>query len=345
MSNPTEFQLGRGLDIGTSFIISARGLEKDQKIQYSEFRDAFLRLQSSSPIAKKMMAKGLKGQQYFEDTDGSYIIVGQDAIERAIERNTSVYRPLVKGIISPREKQARRILRYIFKEILGEPTKPEERIVYSVPAQPIDQEEENFDVSFHIDAISNDLKSLGYSPSSLNEGEAVCYSELESNDYSGICLSFGAGAVNVCLMSAGEGIIKYSTSKSGDYIDRMAAQATATADTVVQVEKEASSFQVGQEVAGNPILSAVSLYYVRLIDYTVQSLVSHISQVQNLPKFNKPIPIVLAGGTSRANGVTELFSSLIEQYKKDLPFEISEVRLATNPLYAVARGCFLASQL
>jgi len=59
-----EFLHGVGLDIGTSYIISAREYKEGGKIRYSEFRDAFLKLKPSSPIAKKMMAKGLKGQQY-----------------------------------------------------------------------------------------------------------------------------------------------------------------------------------------------------------------------------------------------------------------------------------------
>jgi len=124
-----EFLPGRGLDIGTSFIIGTREYQPAQteegqpaegsKVRYTEFRDAFLKLKPSSPIAKKMMEKGLKGQQYFEDVDGSYIVVGQDAIERSIERNQSANRPLVRGVIAPKEKQARRILRHIFKEVLG----------------------------------------------------------------------------------------------------------------------------------------------------------------------------------------------------------------------------------
>lgn len=342
------FISGRGLDIGTSFIISAREMTEEGKVMYTEFRDAFFKMKPSSPIAKKMMEKGLKGQQYFSDVDGSFIVVGQDAIERSIERNQSANRPLVRGVIAPREKQARRILRHIFKEILGQPEAEGEKVVYSVPAQPIDQSGDDFDVGFHTDALNNDIRALGFTPSPLSEAEAICYSELEADDYSGICLSFGAGMVNACLMSAGEGILHYSTTRSGDWIDRMAAQATATPDTVVQVEKEGTSFEIGQEISGNPILSAVSLYYVRLIDYTVQHLINRLLQANDLPKFKAPLPIVLAGGTSRAKGfATQFQNALTERNQGDteLPFEIKEVRSAKDPLRAVSRGCLLASQL
>jgi hypothetical protein len=345
----TKFLPGRGLDVGTSFIISSRQYEEDDnKVQYTEFRDAFLKLKPSSPIAKKMMAKGLKGQQYFEDVDGSYIVVGQDAIERSIERNVSANRPLDRGVISPHEKQARRILRHIFKEILGKPAIPGEKVVYSVPAQPIDQSADQFDVGWHTDAINNDLRALGFNPSPLSEAEAICYSELEGDDYTGVCLSFGAGMVNACLMSSGEGILHWSTTRSGDWIDRMAALATAQPDTVVQVEKEHSSFMIGQEIPSNPILSAVSSYYVRLIDYTVQHLLHRLLKAEHLPKFSEPLPIILAGGTSQAKGFVEQFQKTLDENNKgdlELPFEIKEVRAAGSQLRAVSRGCLLASQL
>lgn len=343
-----KFLTGRGLDIGTSFIISSREYEEGGKIRYTEFRDAFLKLKPSSPIAKKMMEKGLKGQQYFEDVDGSYIVVGQDAIERAIERNQSAERPLVRGVISPKQKQARRILRHIFKEILGEPQEEGEKVVYSIPAQPVDQHDEDFDVGFHEDALNNDIRGLGFTPSPLSEAEAICYSELEDDDYSGVCLSFGAGMVNACLMSSGEGILRWSTTKSGDWVDRMAAQATATEDTIVQVEKEGSKFTIGQEIPGNPILSAVSLYYVRLVDYTVTHLVHQLVNADNLPKFSNPIPVVVAGGTSKAEGFVGQFRNSLEKIAVgdlELPFQVKEVRSAKDQLRAVSRGCLLASQL
>lgn len=344
----SEFQPGRGLDIGTSFIICSRQYAAEDKVIYTEFRDAFYRLKPTSPIAKKMMAKGLKGQQYFEDVDGSYIVVGQDAIERAIERNASANRPLVRGVIAPREKQARRILRHIFKEILGTPAVENEKVVYSVPAQPVDQSGEEFDVGFHTDAINNDLRALGFDPSPLSEAEAICYSELEADDYTGICMSFGAGMVNVCLMSAGEGILHWSTTRSGDWVDRMASLATASPDTVVQVEKEHTQFTVGQEVEKSPILSAVSLSYVRLIDYTVQHMLARLLQASDLPKFTAPLPIVLAGGTSQAQGFVQQFQKSLEERNQgdsELPFVIKEVRAASSQLRAVSRGCLLGSQL
>lgn len=333
--------MGVGLDVGTSFLICAEE-SSEGEVKYAEFRDAFFRMKPATPIAAKMMEKGLKDLSYFKDTDGSFVVVGSDAIAKAIERNGSALRPLARGVLNPQQPEARRVLKFILSQLVGKPDKPGQTLVYSVPAQPIDQGEEDFNTGFHEDVLKKDLGELGWDAQPLNEAEAICYSELENDDYTGICLSFGAGMVNVCVMSSGEPVLRFSTTKSGDWIDRMASQSTAQPDSVVQVEKENGIFTVGKE-STNPILSAVSSYYVRLIDYTVSNLAKRLAGASDLPKFTDSIPVVVSGGTSRASGFVEAFDKRLQQ--SDFPLQISEVRHAKDPLRAVARGCLLAASM
>lgn len=332
--------MAQGLDVGTSFLIRAK--ESETGVEYKEFRDAFFRMKPATPIAAKMMEKGLKDLTYFKDTNGSFVVVGLDAIAKAIERNDSALRPLRRGVLNPHEPEARRVLKFILSQLVGSPQTPGETLVYSIPAEPIDQGEEDFNTGFHEDVLKKDLGELGWNAQSLNEAEAICYSELENNDYTGICLSFGAGMVNVCVMSSGEPVLRFSTTRSGDWIDRMASQSTAQPDSVVQLEKENGTFIVGEE-SSNPILSAVSSYYLRLIDYTVANLSRRLSKSSDLPKFTTPIPIVVSGGTSRAAGFVEAFKKRLDV--AEFPLEVSEVRPATDPLRAVARGCLLSACL
>jgi hypothetical protein len=333
---------GVGLDIGTSFIIAAKEV-KGGKVNYTEFRDAFFRLAPSSPVASKLLEKGLHNKKYFKDTDGSYIVVGQDAIEKAIERHTSAKRPLYRGVISPKEKDARRVLKFILKDLLGPPQIEHEKLIYSIPAQPIDQSDEEFDTGYHEDALRNDLREFGYDASPINEAEAICFSELAEDEYTGIALSSGAGMNNICIMSSGEVVSKYSITKSGDWVDRMAAASLNEADSIVQVEKEHGDFLVGEEVPGNPILTAVSLYYTRLIDYICKHLVAQLAS-STLPKFSAPIPLIIAGGTSRARGFKEYFGVRLETLLREsnVSIKISEIRYAKDQLRAVSRGCLLA---
>ena len=333
--------MGLGLDVGTSFVIAAReGAEGT--VDYKEIRDAFYCINPTTPMARQMIEKGLANKKFLKDTDGSFIVIGADAIEKAVERHESAKRPMVRGVLAPGEKNARRILKHILHDVIGEAQTPGEKLVYSVPGQPVDQPVDDFDVGYHEDILRQDLGEKGYNAQPINEAEAICYSELEDNDYTGIALSHGAGMVNVCVTSNGEAIAHFATTKSGDWIDRMVANATGLPDSVVQTEKEGGGFVIGIQ-SENELLNACSAYYERLIIYTIQNLKAALEKSGQLPKFKDPLTIVLAGGTSRAAGFVEKFREKLDEI--GLPVQVKEVRHARDPLRAVARGCLIASTL
>ena len=332
--------MSRGLDVGTSFIVLSS--EKDGNIEYKDFRDAFYVIRPTTPVATKMIEKGLSGKTFIKDTDGSFIILGKDAIEKAVERNDAAKRPMYRGVVSAKEKNAKRVLAFILKEVVGQSSEPGEKLVFCIPAQPVDQEDEDFDVGYHEDVVKTVLAECGYDARAINEAEALCYSELEDDDYTGVAISCGAGMTNVCVMLNGEPTVVFSTTKSGDWIDRMSAVATGETDSVVQAEKEGGNFKIG-EPNDNPVLSAVSSYYERLIDYTTKQLAFALTNHKSLPKFKNPLKIVVAGGTSQAQGYVENFKQKLEE--NNFPLPVKDVVHASDPLHAVSKGCLIASQV
>ncbi|MFN9903128.1 MAG: hypothetical protein ACK55Z_31030, partial [bacterium] len=76
--------MGKGLDVGTSYIVLSQ--EQEGNMVYKDFRDAFYIIKPSTSVATKMIEKGLNGKVFIKDSDGSFIILGKDAIEKAIER-------------------------------------------------------------------------------------------------------------------------------------------------------------------------------------------------------------------------------------------------------------------
>lgn len=332
--------MSKGLDVGTSFIVMSS--YQEDNILFKDFRDAFYTIKPSTPIANKMIEKGLAGKIFVKDADGSFIILGKDAIEKAVERNDTARRPMYRGVVSVKEKQAKRVLAYIIQEVVGRSSEENEKIVFCVPAQPIDQEDEDFDVGYHEDVVKTILSEIGYDAKSINEAEALCYAELSDNDYTGIGISCGAGMTNVCVMLNGEPTVVFSTTKSGDWVDHMSAIATGEPDSVVQVEKEAGGFKIG-EPNENPVLSAVSSYYERLIEYTAKQLSATLANHKSLPKFKHPIQIVVAGGTSQADGyIDKLRDKLLGS---QFPLQIEVVRHSQDPLHAVAKGCLIAASI
>ena len=329
-----------GLDVGTSYIVLAK--QDGDNVVYKDFRDAFYIIKPSTPVATKMIEKGLSGKIFIKDSDNSFILLGKDAIEKAIERNDTAKRPMYRGVVSSKEKDAKRILSFILNEVVGQSSEPNEKLVFCVPAQPVDQEDDDFDVGYHEDVIKTILKDSGYEARSINEAEALCYAELSDCDYTGIGISCGAGMTNICVMLNGEPTVVFSTTKSGDWVDRMSSVATGEPDSVVQAEKEGGGFTIGQP-NDNTILSAISAYYERLIDYTTKQLSVALSNHRLLPKFKNPLTIVIAGGTSQASGYVDYFAAKLKE--NHFPLQIKEVKHAADPLHAVAKGCLIASQI
>jgi actin-like ATPase involved in cell morphogenesis len=331
---------GIGLDVGTSFIVLSK--EANKGIEYTEFRDAFYVIRPTTPVASKMIEKGLAGKVFIKDTDGSFILLGKDAIEKAIERNDTAKRPMYKGVVSAKEKDARRVLSFILKEVAGTAPEPNTKLVFCVPAQPVDIQDDDFDVGYHEDVVKSILAECGYDARAINEAEALCYAELEKEDYTGIAVSCGSGMQNVCVMLNGEPTVRFSVTHSGDWLDRMVAVATGEKDSVVQAEKEHGDFTVGEE-NDNPILNAMSAYYVRLIDYVTKYISQALNNHPLLPKFKEPLTVVIAGGTSLAKGYVDTFTEKLKENNFPLPIKI--VKHAQDPLHAVAKGCLIASKV
>jgi len=331
--------MGKGLDVGTSYIVLSE--DSANGVVYKDFRDAFYIIKPTTPVATKMIEKGLSGKVFVKDND-SFIILGKDAIEKAIERNDNAKRPMSKGVVSAKEKDAKRVLAFILKEVAGKASEQNEKLVFCIPAQPIDQEDEDFDVGYHEDVVKSILAECGYDAKAINEAEALCYAELADEDYTGIAISCGAGMTNVCVMLNGEPTLVFSTTKSGDWVDRMSAIATGEKDSVVQAEKEGGGFIIGEH-NDNPVLSAISSYYERLIDYTTKQLTATLTDHKSLPKFKNALTIVVAGGTSQAKGYIENFTQKL--LDNNFPLKIKIVRHSSDPLHAVAKGCLIAAKV
>ncbi len=66
-----------------------------------------------------------------------------------------------------------------------------------------------------------------------------------------------------------------------------------------------------------------------------------ISRAEKLPKTDRPIPIVLSGGTAKPKGFKEIFEKALRS--RPLPIEIGQLRMATDPFTATARGSLIAA--
>lgn len=329
--------IGKGLDIGTNMIIAAE-IDENGVANFKMQRDAFYKIIPKSEVNKNSIRRALEKRGANFIIDGvNFVVVGEDALEIAIERNDVAKRPLRRGILSPKEKDSLPMLKLIIKNLVGNGDGGV--IVFSVPAKPIDT---SFDIVYHTEMMKGYLKEMGYNAIPINESFAIGLSELLDEEHlTGICLSYGAGMTNTSIIHEGDPLIEFSMARGGDFIDQSVGNALDESPSLVQLEKESGVDLINPS---NKIIEAVSVYYSSVINYTLENIIYELNRRPNeLPKFRSPVPIVVSGGLALAKG----FVAKVEQSLAQLnfPIKISEVRRAKNPMTAVANGCLLAAQL
>lgn len=326
-----------GLDIGTNLIVSATKDEEGNSV-FSKQRDAYYRIVPKTAVNKKSIQMSLDKREanYIIEKD-TFVVVGEDALLIASERNDVAKRPMVRGVVSPKDKASLPMLKFIIENLVGKGTSGD-KLVYSIPAAPIDDE---FDITYHQEMMSMYIRKMGFEPQPMNEAFAVALSELLDDGLTGICLSYGAGMTNVSVVHEGDPLIEFSLTRAGDYIDRSVGNALDMSPSLVQMEKEAGT---DLNKPTNKIMEAVSIYYSSVIDYTLQNIAYELIQrKKKLPIFREPVPIVVSGGLTYAKG----FVGKVENVLKNIefPINIGEVRRAEDPSTAVANGALLAASI
>ncbi len=327
-----------GLDIGTNSIIAGISEDGGDPV-FRNQRDCFYRIIPKTAVNKNSIKISLDKRKvsYVEDEDGSFVIIGQDSLDIAIERNDIAKRPMIKGVISPKDRASLPMLKYIIESLIGKGEKGD-KCVYSVPAPPVDG---NFDILYHQELMGIYIRQMGFEATAINEAFAVTLSELVASGLSGCVVTYGAGLCNFSIIHEGDPLIQLSVQRSGDYVDTSVATALDISPSLVQMEKEAGTDLYNPTTK---IGEAISVYYQSVINYTVQRISNELKiKEKELPRFRDPVPIILAGGLTLASGFVKMFKSSIELV--DLPIEVGEIRLAENPMFSVANGALLAAMM
>ena len=329
--------MGVGLDVGTNMLV-AGSMNSDGEATFKMERDAFYRIVPKSDVNKQAIRASLekRGANFIVDED-DFIVVGEDALQIAMERNDASSRPMKRGVVSPKEKNSLPMLKLLISNLVGEGD-GDTPLIYSVPAKPVDG---IFDIVYHTEILNMFFREKGFNAHPINEAFAIALSELVEDSLTGIAMSFGAGMCNVSVIHQGDPLVEFSITRSGDFIDQSVANALDMSPSLVQLEKEAG---VDLFNPTNKIMEAVSVYYSSVINYVLQNISYELkNREKELPIFRDPVPIVVSGGLTLAEGFTKMFEERVAGV--ELPMKISEVRRASSPMTCVANGCLLASQL
>ena len=143
----------------------------------------------------------------------------------------------------------------------------------------------------------------------------------------------------MCLAYLSVPVFTFALGKGGDDVDEAVGEVTGETATRVKAIKEEGldlSHKTRSKVAG-----ALQIYYDDLIATVVEGIGEALSRSDRIPKLDKPLPVVLGGGTALPKGFVTRFSKALEE--ENLPIELDAVRMAKEPLTATARGALLAA--
>ena len=318
-----------GLDIGTSRVCLAQ--RAGEEFHYETQLNAFVTIPYS-----KLTENVLRKENVPHTITGPSIVVhGNESDRFADLLNVETRRTMNRGLLNPTEPSSLDMLRKIVESLLAK-TKDRGKLCFTVPAAPLGAEE---NLTYHETTLRQVLSDLGYEVMSINEGLAVVYSELESSNYTGIGISCGGGLCNVCVSYLSVPVLSFSVSRAGDYIDSSAAAITGERANRVRITKE-DSFHFNGFFA-DKLQQALSVYYDEMIQSLVLAMKQAFSSSRNLPKQNRPLPIVVSGGTALPAGFLSRFEKIL--LEAELPIPTADIRLAQDPLHTSARGALVAA--
>ncbi len=325
----TKTSTAVGLDVGTSRVVVARNA--GDSYNYESTLNAFVNIPYS-----KMTESVLKKESVpFSVDDSKIVVLGNESERFADLLSTDIRRPMNRGLLNAGEPDSLKLIQQIVGTITGR-AKPGEKICFTVPAAPLGSEE---NLTYHEASLRQVLTELGYEVKSINEGLAVVYGELEDTNFTGIGISCGGGLCNVCLSYLSVPVLSYSVAKAGDYIDSSAASVTGELANRIRIVKEQSFYLNGH--SADKVQQVLGVYYDELINALVMSLKQAFSNGHAVPKIGKSIPLVLSGGSALPKGFRDRFEKILNE--SDFPIQLSEVRMAKDPLVTSAKGALVAA--
>lgn len=331
-----------GADVGTYNLVVCKR-DKDKNFVFKREINAFIEIPLNDRFVFNMMKNSGVPLIEWKEANVAYAL-GEAAVNIAYSMNQlELKRPMVSGTLNPKEKHAQQIMNIMLHSLLDNVSSNKEILYYSVPANAVNSETDadyhSFILKAMFDSFEDEQTHHKVDAHPINEALAIVYAELENKARTGIGVSCGGGMVNVAFAIFGAPVFNFSLVNSGDWIDKQAAKATGESIAFINKEKEKVNLL---EASDSMVQRAIKAQYEIMIQKTITGIKKGLEDVGNKARTNKPIDIIVAGGTSSPVGFDVLFSDLIK--KANLPIEIGNVIRPTDPLYSVAKGCLLAAE-
>ena len=331
-----------GYDVGTMFCQMAKQ-DSGGSTAMSTIRNAFVEIPESEDVEEVLFRNGW---QWVRDGK-SVFVIGEDSVQVAklFPGKVEIRRPLQDGVLNKNEEKKNIVLASIIESQLGKAIGEGSVVATCISSPCIDG---SGDSTFHTARLKGMFSRLGWNVKVIEEALAVVLSErpcVIDDDgsevpYSGIGMSFGAGRANCMLAFKGMPILGMSVSRSGDWIDKMVSEQTGVPIAQVMEIKE-KKLDFNKIDMDNDVMFALDAYYDAMLKHVFSLFAKKFKEVKS--DFNKPLDIVLAGGTSMPSGFDKKVDSIVRSF--DLPFKINSVRKSKDPRNSVVTGLLTQAEI
>ncbi len=326
-----------GVDVGTSRLVVYKSSADEPPTLTTEL-NAYIELPKISSVLTSLNNRKVPCRI----RDNEVLVIGQWSTTFAELFHSELLRPMSDGCVNAGSDQAMSVLETLLEQVLGPQRSSNISLVFSVPSKGLGTSRPSpADLAFHQAYLEQQFKRLGYSAYALREGEAVIYSALADENYTGIGISFGAGLCNISFTYLSVPILDFHVARGGDWIDTNTAAVLNEKATRVRLLKERGLSL--RDDGGTALYRSLSLFYRQAIEAIVAEMCAVFRNHEDMPQLDEAIPIVLAGGTAIPPGFADAFRQALGT--ANFPLQISEVRLARDPLNATAEGCYRYAKL
>src|ERR1035437_1363671 len=223
-----------GVDVGTSRLVVYRSAGDGPAALTTEL-NAYIELPKISSVLNSLRNKKVPCRI----GDNEVLAIGQWSTTFAELFHSELLRPMSNGCVNAGDDQAMTVLETLLEQVLGPQRSSNISLVFSVPSKGLGNTRPTAaDLAFHQAYLERQFKRLGYPSFALREGEAVIYSTLADENYTGIGISFGAGLCNVSFTYLSVPILDFHVPRGGDWIDENTAAVLNEKATRVRLLKE-----------------------------------------------------------------------------------------------------------
>lgn len=326
------------LDIGTSRLRSIRreGVELIGRSMPAAFS-----LVDDDPTSRALLAKA---ELPFAAGEGQLALVGDSALDHAAAFQTLPLPLLPGGMVPVDDPPARQLLGSIIESLLPEAVQILSPCAVLLPVASMNDESST-------DFVTRLVGLRGYRPLLVTPTHALALATLSTEGFTGVCMTIGAGGCSMSLVHCGRELAAVQDERGTHDIDSRIATAErrfihgAKGERYLDTESARRQREALSDGLARPATafgSQVAALYRELLQAITGDFAARLREVR-VGRFETPLPVVCAGGGTRAAGFPAMLSSVIAS--SEMPLRLAPARVAPFDEYLFARGALIHAEL